>query len=267
MATATRALALLRDEGAVLSRPGVGMIVAPHDGRAPAGPSTSPRREREQDPDLTLAKVVQAAIQIADTEGLPVLSMRRVAGALDIATMTLYRFVPSKYQLVVMMADSVFADWPPPEPAPDGWRACLELIARRHWAMYQMHPWLAQVISFTRPEPTPHALPHTEWTLRALESLDLDASMLLFIAVNLFSYVRGTAVNLDSEAEAVRDTGLTDEEWMQTQEVRMQAITLSGEFPAFARVVQQDIDFNLESLFEFGLQLMLDGMAARVPRG
>jgi tetracycline repressor-like protein len=65
----------------------------------------------------------------------------------------------------------------------------------------------------------------------------------------------------------VRDTGLTDEEWMQTQEVRMQAITLSGEFPAFARVVQQDIDFNLESLFEFGLQLMLDGMAARLPRG
>ena len=91
--------------------------------------------------------------------------------------------------------------------------------------------------------------------------------MLLFIAVTLFSYVRGTAVNLDSEAEAVRDTGLTDEEWMQTQEVRMQAITLSGEFPAFARVVQQDIDFNLESLFEFGLQLMLDGMAARLPRG
>ena len=138
-------------------------------------------------------------------------------------------------------------------------------MARLHWAAYQAHPWLAQVISFTRPEPTPHALPHTEWALRALEGLGLDASTLLYIAVTLFSYVRGTAINLDSEAEAVRDTGLSDEEWMQTQEARMVAITLSGDFPTFARVAEQDIDFNLESLFEFGLQRMLDGIAARLP--
>jgi DNA-binding transcriptional regulator YhcF (GntR family) len=265
MATATRALALLRNEGVVSTRPGVGMIVASSEGKSAPIPSTSPRREREQDPELTVEKVVRAAIHIADMEGLPVLSMRRVASGLDIATMTLYRFVPSKYHLVVMMADAVFAEWPPPQPPPDGWRACLELMARRHWAMYKQHPWVAQVISFTRPEPTPHALPNTEWTLKALEGLGLDPSTMLYVAVTLFSYVRGTAINLDSEAEAVRDTGLTDEEWMQTQEARMAAITLSGAFPTLARVVEKDIDFNLESFFEFGLQRLLDGMAAQMP--
>jgi AcrR family transcriptional regulator len=190
--------------------------------------------------------------------------MRRVAGALDIATMTLYRFVTSKYDLVVLMADAIFGEWPPAEP-PDGWRDCFELMARRQWAMYRQHPWVAQVISFTRPEPTPNALPNTEWMLNAIDGIGLDHQTMLYFVLTLFSYVRGTAVNLESEAEAERDTGLTDDEWMQEQEPRMASITLSGEFPVLARVVERDIDFNLESFFEFGLQRLLDGMAAVMP--
>jgi DNA-binding transcriptional regulator YhcF (GntR family) len=259
MATATKVLVRLREEGLVSMRPGVGTVVAAHG----HGVTTTPRRhpDRETEQSMTVDKVVQAGITIADTEGLPVLSMRRVASALDIATMTLYRFVPSKYDLVIGMADAVFAEWPPPEPPPEGWRACFELIARRHWAMYQRHPWAAQVISFTRPEPTPNALPNTEWTLNALDGLGLDPSTMLYLVVTLFSYVRGTAVNLESEAEAERDTGLTDDEWMAEQEERMAAIAMSGEFPTLARIIATDIDFNLERFFEFGLQLLLDGMA------
>jgi DNA-binding transcriptional regulator YhcF (GntR family) len=264
MATATRALASLREDGVVSTRRGVGTVVAAREGTRGPIPVASSRREREFDPDLTVEKVVRAAIEIADTEGLPVLSMRRVATALDIATMTLYRFVPSKYELVVMMADAVFAEGPPPELPKDGWRACLELIAHHHWAMYKRHPWVAQVISFTRPEPTPNALPNTEFALNALDGLGLDNSTMLYVAVTLFSYVRGTAINLESEAEAVRDTGLTDDEWMQTQEARMAAIALSGQFPTLARVVEKDIDFNLETFFEFGLQRMLDGLAVLI---
>jgi DNA-binding transcriptional regulator YhcF (GntR family) len=263
MATATKILARLREEGLVSMRPGVGTVVAAQAGQ---GVASTPRRQpaRGIDQDLTVDQVVQAAITIADTEGLPVLSMRRVASALDIATMTLYRYVPSKYDLVVRMADAVFAKWPPPDPAPAGWRACFELMARRHWAMYQRHPWVAQVISFTRPEPTPHALPNTEWTLSALDGLGLDNTTMLYLVVTLFSYVRGTAVNLESEVEAERDTGLTDEEWMAEQEERMAAIALSGEFPTLARVVEKDIDFNLERFFEFGLERLLDGMAVLI---
>jgi hypothetical protein len=44
----------------------------------------------------------------------------------------------------------------------------------------------------------------------------------------------------------VHDTGLTDEEWMQTQEGRIAVITLSGEFLTLARIVEKDIDFNLD---------------------
>ena len=83
--------------------------------------------------------------------------------------------------------------------------------------------------------------------------------------MTLFGYVRGTAIALESEAEAVRATGLSDEEWMHGQESRMAAIMESGRFPALTRVVSEDIDFNLEDFFEFGLQRLLDGMAVLIP--
>jgi DNA-binding transcriptional regulator YhcF (GntR family) len=265
MATATKALALLRDEGLVRAQPGRGTVVARREPRDSDAQHSPRRRIRDTDQELTQADVVRAAIHIADSEGLSVLSMRHVAGALDIATMTLYRYVPSKYELVVMMADAVFGDWPPPADPPPGWRERFELIARLHWSMYRLHPWLAQVISFTRPEPTPNAVPNTEWGLNALEGLGLDASTMLYLVVTLFGYVRGTAVSLDSEAEAVRVTGVSDDEWMQAQESRMGALIASGRFPTMSRVISEDIDFNLEDFFEFGLQRLLDGMAVLMP--
>jgi AcrR family transcriptional regulator len=264
MATASRALAQLRDEGLVSAVPGVGMVVAAPSGKHEVSSSPTPRREREPSPELTVQRIVHAAIHIADTEGLPVLSMRRVASALDIPTMTLYRFVPSKYDLVVMMADAAFAESPPPEPPPGSWRASFDLIARHHWAMYKRHPWVAQVISFTRPEPTPNALPNTEWALNAIAGHDLDPATRLFLVVTLFSYVRGTAVNLESEAEAERDTGLNDEQWMHTQEERMASIARSGKFPMLVSIIEHDIDFNLDGLFEFGLERLLDGIATLI---
>lgn len=266
MATATRVLTQLKSEGLVRVLPGVGTVVHVADSQDVGIPSAARRRPREVDQELTVDKVVRAAIQIADTEGLPVLSMRRVATALDIATMTLYRYVPSKYDLVVMMADAVFAESPPPSSLPAGWRAQFDLMAHMHWAMYRAHPWVAQVISFTRPEPTPNALPNTEWALSAVDGLGLDASTMLYVVVMLFAYVRGIAVNLETEAEAVRDTGLSDGEWMQAQESRMAAIFTSGRFPTLSRVVERDIDFELERFFEFGLERLLDGFAVFIER-
>jgi DNA-binding transcriptional regulator YhcF (GntR family) len=264
MATATKALALLRGEGLVQAVSGRGTVVATPEARTSAAQNSPRRRVRDADRELTQVDVVRAAIHIANTEGLSVLSMRHVASALDIATMTVYRYVPSKYELVVMMADAVFGDWPPPAHRPPGWREAFEAIARHHWSVYQRHPWLAQVISFTRPEPTPNAVQNTEWALGALEGCALDSTTMLYLVVTLFGYVRGTAVSIESEAEAVRATGVSDEEWMHEQESRMTALMASGRVPILSRVIAQDIDFNLERFFEFGLQCLLDGMAVLV---
>jgi tetracycline repressor-like protein len=83
--------------------------------------------------------------------------------------------------------------------------------------------------------------------------------------VTLFNYVRGTAVNLEPEAEALAASGLSADEWMDTQEPAMRSIVADGRFPTFERVLSTPYDFDLDALFEFGLQRLLDGYAVVIP--
>ncbi|XVV16531.1 TetR/AcrR family transcriptional regulator C-terminal domain-containing protein [Actinoplanes sp. CA-131856] len=248
MATATRAIAHLRDTGLVETRPGLGTIV-------PGGLATLP----------DTGQVVEAAIAIGDAEGLGAVSMRRLASDLGIPTMSLYRYVEDKENLVLLMMDRVMAAYPPPDldPAADGWRACAEALARLQWRMYRDHPWLAQAVSFTRPLLAPHAMAHTEWTMRAFEACGFDPDAQFKAAVMLANYVRGTAVNLEEEAQAEQETGMTDEQWLAAQGERFAAVLGTGKLPLMARYITEGgHDFNLDVLLEYGLQRLLDGLEA-----
>lgn len=250
MATATKVLATLRERGLVEPVRGVGTVVAA------AGAGRAPNPDREQ--------VVATAVAIADAEGLHGLSMRRLAGQLGVPTMAIYRYVADREELVLFMIDKVMADNPPPalSSARDGWRACLEAVARQHWAMYRRHTWLAQAVSFTRPLPAPHAMAHTEWMMRALNGRGLDLNAQFTAAVTVANYVRGTAVNRAEEAQAEQDSGLTDTQWMDAQEERIGAVLADGRLPLLARFITADEGvWNLDMLFEFGLQRLLDGLA------
>jgi len=250
MATATKVIATLREQGLARALPGVGTVVA-----APARPTeAAPDRDR----------VVRAAVAIADAEGLTGLSMRRLAGALGMPTMSLYRHLAGKEELLLFMMEAVFADDALPELSPrtDGWRACVEALARLQWTMYRRHPWLAQAISFTRPLLAPRAMAHTEWTMRALDGHGLAPDVLFLAAVTVANYVRGTAVNIEEEAQAEQETGLDEEQWMDTQQSRLGEILGSGAYPLMARAVaDENLEFDVDRLMEFGLQRLLDGLA------
>jgi AcrR family transcriptional regulator len=258
IATATRALAALRDEGLDKAVPGVGTVVhAP--GHRPSG--GRPARSGE----LTAGAIVAAAIALADTEGLTAVSMRRLASELGVATMALYRHVRSRDELVVLMVDEMMGGTPPPDPPPPGWRARLEAIARLQWATYRSHPWLAPAIAVTRPQVAPRGMVHTEYTLRALDNVGLDQTTRAHAAIGLIAYVRGMAVSFEEEARARQDTGVTEEEWIAAQTSAYAAAFAAGPYPALARLAMSpDIDLSLESVFEFGLRRMLDGYAVLI---
>ncbi|MFB7668652.1 TetR/AcrR family transcriptional regulator C-terminal domain-containing protein [Kitasatospora sp. NPDC056138] len=280
MATATRVLTELRHAGLVRAVPGIGTVVdvegraaqtdaaaGPADGGAGARP-TAARSRRKGAPEQALAseRIVVAAIAVADEEGLAAVSMRRVAAELGAATMSLYRHVSDKDDLLLQMMDTAFSEWPLPADPPEGWRERLELAARQLWAMFRRHPWLAPALSVTRPQPIASALPYTEWVLACLVGCGLDLSTAFTAHLTLFNHIRGTAINAELETEAEALSGLDSEEWLDSQEPALDAILTTGSLPTLERLSTAGYDFDLDELFEFGLRCTLDGIAALLER-
>ncbi|HWU10236.1 MAG TPA: GntR family transcriptional regulator [Streptomyces sp.] len=278
LATATKALTHLRMEGVVETRPRTGTVVAatpvatPHR-RQPAPSSTAPSAMPSalgDEQELTLDRIVRTAIDIADAEGLSALSMRGVAARLGVATMSPYRYVTGKDDLILLMADAAFAEQSYPAAAPDGWRARLELGARTLWALHRRHPWLAQLSSLTRPLLLPGLMVHGEWSLSALDGHGLDTTALFDIHVLLFSHVQGLAVHLEREAQAMATTGQSEDQWMDSRAHALQDLIGSGRFPTFAKVVRSfddGYDLQLDTLFELGLKALLDGLTPVIEDG
>lgn len=138
MATASKALATLGQEGLVRAVPGVGTLVA-------ARPATSqgrrPATAASEDDSAQRGRIVRAAVAIADAEGLTALTMRRLLAAeLGVSAMSLYRHVSTKEQLVALMADATFGEHALPERPPPHWRERLELSAALQWRLYRAHP-------------------------------------------------------------------------------------------------------------------------------
>lgn len=265
LATATKALTTLRLEGLVEARPRIGTVVA---GTAPAAPARrrpSPAPDPEQ--ELSLDRIVRTAIEIADAEGLSALSMRGIAARLGVAAMSTYRYVPSKEDLVLHMADVAFGEESYRADAPEGWRTRIELAARTLWSLYRKHPWLAQLGSLTRPLLVPNLMVHGEWVLGALDGHGLDPTTLFDIHVLLYSHVQGLAVHLEMEAHAEAATGQSEDQWMDSRAPALQELVESGRFPTFTKVVgafEDGYDLRLDALFEFGLNALLDGLTSLV---
>jgi AcrR family transcriptional regulator len=100
--------------------------------------SRGPRR------GLTLERIVDAGIHVAQTEGVGALSMARIAKALGVGTMSLYRYVASKDELLTTMVDTGLGTPPPSVPGED-WRAGLTRWGVGVRTAYQSNPWTLRV--------------------------------------------------------------------------------------------------------------------------
>ncbi|MCZ7438425.1 TetR/AcrR family transcriptional regulator C-terminal domain-containing protein [Micromonospora sp. WMMC241] len=257
IATATRVLARLRDDGLVVTRPGAGTVVAE---------TAVPPRPVRGRPELSRDRVLRTAVALADAGGLAAVSLRSVAAELGVATLALHRHVRGRDELILAMADAALAGAPLPAVEPTGWRARLEVLARAQWAVYRRHRWVPHVITIARPQPLPHGMAHTDLALRATAGLGLDRNTRWHVAITLMAYVKGVAVNLEAGAQAVQDTGLTDEEWVDRQQDTFQRLMTGGGLATMDALTAGGVDLDLETVFDFGLQRLLDGIATLVER-
>jgi AcrR family transcriptional regulator len=228
-----------------------------------------PERRRGPRPALSTAGIVDAAIALADAEGLEAVSMRRLAERLGVGAMGLYTYVPGKAELLEAMLDAVYAAMP--RTAHDGdWRARLTAVASENRALYAAHPWAA-TISSSRPPLGPGLMAKYEHELRALEDTGLDDVETDAALTFLLDFVRSNALAAHAAQATREQTGMTDEEWWAANGPLLARVLDPDDYPTAARVgsaagAAQGGAYSAGHAWAFGLERVLDGLAALIDR-
>ncbi|MFE0453467.1 TetR/AcrR family transcriptional regulator [Streptomyces sp. NPDC058914] len=226
---------------------------------------TGRRPSRGPKPGLTLERIVETAIGIADRDGLDAVSMRRIATELGTGAMSLYRYVPGKAELLDLMLDRVQRPSDNPAGLGDGgWRSALEALARATLALYRRHPWLLQV-NQSRPILGPSALDGMEKVLTRIRPMGLSDPELVSAIIMVDGYVVGAARTQVYQEEAERKSGMTDAQFWAAQAPVLEQVMASGRYPVMASLSEDTFSPAFDH-FEFGLQRILDGLEVLVER-
>jgi AcrR family transcriptional regulator len=224
----------------------------------PEPAARSPRFSREQ--------IAAAALAIADAEGFEAVSMRRVAGILGSGTMSLYRYIATRADLLALVDDALMGEALVRGELPADWREAVAEVARRTRAAYLRHPWAVQVLQ-GRPAAEaavagPNGMRRFEQSLAALASAPLSTAAKLDLLAIVDDYVFG---HLLHAAEAAGR--LAQDATAQPMADYLRVQLGSGEFPHLAALAQDPGAGSLADLarldirFEHGLRLVIDGAA------
>ncbi|MEV0623404.1 TetR/AcrR family transcriptional regulator [Nonomuraea sp. NPDC050404] len=143
-------------------------------------------------PAFSVERIVEAAVEVADAEGFAGLSMPKIAERLGVTGNALYRYIRSKEELVVLLAD---AGWgPPPESVRQAgnWRDAATEWTRAMIARALAHPWVLDVPVHTAPV-TPHLVGWLECFLEGMADAGLGEQDTLGCALLLDGYARSVA--------------------------------------------------------------------------
>ena len=224
------------------------------------------RRRRGPRPSLSGDQIVAKAIELTDRDGLGGLSMRRLADELGITAMSLYGYVPSKAELLDVMADRAYGEITSRGDPAAPWQARLAALARQHWALLLSHPWLLHIAA-SRPLLGPNVTALYDAELAAVDGLGLtDIEMDLIVSL-LDDYVRGAARGAAEAAEAQARTGMSDQQWWEAYGPLLAEVLDPARYPTAVRVgsavgAEYGAAHDQARSFRFGLERIIDGIGA-----
>jgi AcrR family transcriptional regulator len=217
-------------------------------------------------PGLSVARIVAASIELADTEGLAAVSMSRVAAGLGTSTMSLYRYVATKGELLALMLDAAVG--PPPDPDPDaGWRASAERMARALLAVYRRHPWALRV---PVQGPLPNQMAWLDAGVAALRKTGLDDAEKLSVATLVNGLARDEASLAADFSASAAESGSSPEAAMATYRAALDRLITADRFPDLHAAIASgalDRPQAPDARFTFGLERLLDGIEVLILRG
>lgn len=220
-------------------------------------------------PALSLERIVAAAVLVAAADGLQAVSMGRVASELGVSTMSLYRYVGAKDELLALMADLTF-EGPPARRGPEeSWRDGLARWARTELGVYRRNPWVLR-IPISGPPVTPNAMAWLERGLDCLADTGLQEGEKLSAMLLLTGFVRGqAALQADIAAAQAAGAAAPDPEMMGAYGRLLARLLDPERFPALHAVIAagvfdepDDGDYD----FVFGLERVLDGIETLIDK-
>jgi AcrR family transcriptional regulator len=233
-----------------------------------------PRPRKGPRPELSLERIVGAAVQAASADGLDSVSMARVAGDIGASTMALYRYVASKDELLELMVDAVYGAPPDGPGQGETWR---DGLARWGWGEHDLltrHAWVLRIP--VRGAPTlPNSLAWFERGLECLRDSGLDWTEKSSVVLLVSSFVRGDVSVFTGVQRAFEEAGLSTLEAMAGYRDMIMELAGPEDFPnvralmdaaAFGRPGSEGAEFDAEfdADFDFGLARLLDGVAVLV---
>ncbi len=217
-------------------------------------------------PALSLARIVDAAVRVADAEGLDAVSMGRVAAELGAAPMSLYRHLSAKEELLELMTDAAWGDPPATPAAGEEWRTGL---ARWAWALRanaRRRSWVVRIALISLPI-MPHQVAWFENALACMADTGLTEARKGSVILLLAGYVRNIIATEADIGAAVVASGLDMSAWMASYAGMLRRLADPQRFPALREFVEAgvfDVADGPDDEFIFGLDRILDGIATLI---
>lgn len=219
-------------------------------------PRKGPRR------GLSLERIVEAAVRIASSDGLAAVSMSRVAAELGASTMSLYRYVAAKDDLLPLMSNAAFGTPPAASDPAEGWRPGLVRWAWANLAVLRRHPWVLR-IPISGPPITPNEVAWFESGLACLRGTGLTEGEKVSVILLLNGLVRNEATLAATIEAAYRASGWTPREAISAYGGILGRLADAARFPEVRALLAAgvfDVPDDPDAEFAFGLERTLDGI-------
>ncbi|MDQ0843654.1 AcrR family transcriptional regulator [Streptomyces sp. V1I6] len=219
-------------------------------------------------PGIGIERIVAAAVAVASSEGLPAVSMGRVAKELGVSTMSLYRYVAAKDELYILMLEEAVG-LPPEPPAPGtGWREALAAWAWAQREVFHRSPWMLR-IPISGPPATPNSVAWWDRGLAALADTGLDEGEKISVVLLVGGFVRNEALLMADLGAAIAASGESPDVVMRRYANTLERFADPERYPALARLLQSRVMYEPDSQdfeFVFGLERLLDGVGVLVEK-
>lgn len=219
-------------------------------------PPTDTDTDSSARPRLTRQRVLEGAVALAARIGMESFTIRKLAAELGTKPMTIYHHVPNKEAIIDGMVDLVFAEIELP-PTDVDWKAAIAHRARSARAVLARHPWATPLME-SRANPGPATLGHHDAVLGCFRAAGFSVEMTAHAYALVDAFIYGFALqeaNIPATGgeKMAELTGTITEQFGPGQYPHLMELTVG-------HVLKPGYDFTNE--FEFGLDLILSGLAA-----